>query len=119
MCEMDEQSDIQKAERECELVGTDHAEVGALILEWWKFPDFFCEAVHHHHTPSVAGKLAHLVHIADKSAHAVGLSDVNQSHPSELSVESLSALTLTDKVVQEATQETLTIFQQRYKRESS
>lgn len=37
------------AERELELFGITHAEAGARVLEAWKFPAPFCEAIANHH----------------------------------------------------------------------
>ena len=40
-------------QREIELLGITHAEAGARVLEAWKFPAAFCEAIaNHHHTLS-------------------------------------------------------------------
>ncbi len=56
----DEGSDLQTLERE--LVGVDHAEVGAWILEAWSLPPGIIEAVRGHHgdttQPGVPGVLA-------------------------------------------------------------
>jgi len=36
---------------ECQVLGTDHAEIGALILKKWSFPDNIVNAVRWHHHP--------------------------------------------------------------------
>ena len=62
-------------EAERELFDTDHCEVGALVLEHWKFPASVVTAVRHHHDPARAQsyeQLAALVHLADVMAHAIG-----------------------------------------------
>jgi putative nucleotidyltransferase with HDIG domain len=65
---------IQNAERE--VLGLDHADVGGLLSEAWRFPDSLHEAVVGHHSPAAAkaDSLADLVHVADVTAHAMGLS---------------------------------------------
>ena len=56
---------------ERELLGVDHCEIGALILEKWEFPEVFRQAVRRHHSPFVEGDLStegaliFLSHIAD------------------------------------------------------
>lgn len=58
------------------VLGVDHAEVGKLLAETWRFPISLRDAVAHHHEPAraAADSLANLVHVADATAHALGLS---------------------------------------------
>lgn len=63
---------ITDAERE--ILGTDHAEVGAWILEHWSLPSSLCQAVKEHAAPDFAKKpspLTDAVHIANALAHAI------------------------------------------------
>jgi putative nucleotidyltransferase with HDIG domain len=62
---------------EREILGLDHAEVGGLLAEAWRFPDSLHQAVADHHEPAaaLADSLANVVHIADAFAHAMGLSN--------------------------------------------
>lgn len=55
------------------VLGMDHAEVGSLLAEIWRFPEPLHEAVARHHAP--LGGLADLIHVADTLAHALALSD--------------------------------------------
>lgn len=53
-------------------LGTDHAAIGQLLAEHWRFPRVLSEAIGTHHTPDVsAGGLAPLIHVADLLGHAV------------------------------------------------
>ena len=59
---------------EREILGTDHCEVGAHLLETWRLPGEIVEAVAHHHNPVITPepKLSAVVHVADCLAHLVG-----------------------------------------------
>ena len=61
---------------ERDILGIDHAEVGAILAETWRFPEGLHQAIAWHHSPAgqLADSLANLVHIADAFAHALGLS---------------------------------------------
>jgi len=57
---------FDRAERE--ILGVDHAEVGAMILKQWALPENIVSAVRWHHRPDAAkegGVLVDLVHLAD------------------------------------------------------
>jgi putative nucleotidyltransferase with HDIG domain len=62
-----------QAERE--VMGSDHAEVGAYLLQEWGLPEVIVEAVRNHHAPG-GGKprLSAIVHVADIIAHQTGAS---------------------------------------------
>ena len=52
--------------------GTDHAEIGGLLLERWKLPPEVHRAVRFHHDPVAAGADSHMaviIHLADWMAH--------------------------------------------------
>jgi HD-like signal output (HDOD) protein len=54
------------------VMGTDHAEVGALLAGQWRLPEPLAEAVAYHHKPLLApgeGRLTALVHVADMLAY--------------------------------------------------
>jgi putative nucleotidyltransferase with HDIG domain len=70
--EMNQQSLL---ESEKKLLGVQHAELGARLLERWKFPPNIVSAVWFHHTPKGAGKhqrLAAYIYVADMIAHFMG-----------------------------------------------
>ena len=58
------------------VLGIDHAEIGALILEEWSFPPEIVEAVHWHHTPDLKkddSVMADIIHVADLLSLMIGL----------------------------------------------
>lgn len=61
---------------ERDVLGLDHAAVGGVLAERWKFSLALREAIAGHHAPQdyTASSLAGLVHVADMTAHALGLS---------------------------------------------
>lgn len=55
------------ARKENELLGFDHAEVGARLLELWRLPEPTTQAIHYHHVPAQAPELTleiAIVHLA-------------------------------------------------------
>jgi putative nucleotidyltransferase with HDIG domain len=71
-------------ECERELLGADHAEIGAELARTWNLPDEVVRVIAYHHEPSLAdsGKgdvVVDLVHSADCLSHALGFgADVGQ-----------------------------------------
>lgn len=65
-------SSLIEAERT--VLETDHAEVGAFLLNHWKLPAVVIEAVAHHHAPVIQPQpqLSALIHVANLLAHEVG-----------------------------------------------
>lgn len=70
-----EQHDCTLVEAERDIIGVDHAVVGGLLADTWRFPSSLRSAVAEHHAPSAAtaDSLADLTHLADGIAHALGL----------------------------------------------
>ena len=61
---------------ESEMIGIDHAEVGAALLALWRLPESLQEPVRYHHRPGSAGLYpdeAAVVHFADILANALQL----------------------------------------------
>jgi len=61
---------------ERELFGTDHAEIGAWILDHWSLPGHLTTAVRRHHEPDAAGErtdMLDIVHMADMLCLMMGL----------------------------------------------
>ncbi|MFN2349570.1 MAG: HDOD domain-containing protein [Thioalkalivibrio sp.] len=55
-------------------LGFDHAVLGGTLLEFWRLPPVFSEAVRYHHNPEEAGNYpieAAVVHVADSIANAL------------------------------------------------
>ena len=61
---------------EKEILGTDHAEVGACLLQRWALPEVIVEATAHHHAPIVqpAAQLSAVVYLSNCAAHLTGTS---------------------------------------------
>lgn len=101
-------------ELEHEFIETNHGEVGAMVLEWWKFPEFFCEAIGQHHIPLGRNQLAHLLNIANQCAHSIEVSDKDSTVIKDLPIESLSALAITYHEVEKASQCAQHSIKERY-----
>jgi putative nucleotidyltransferase with HDIG domain len=78
----EELADVARARRqafhevEIELLGFDHAELGAQVARAWSFPADLEEAIRHHHLPARAERkprLAHTVHLADAACMMLGV----------------------------------------------
>lgn len=74
MRERVEAGGLSRMEAEREVLGTDHAEVGAAILASWNLPDELVEAVANHHHPVLepTPRLSVVSHLADCLAHLAG-----------------------------------------------
>lgn len=61
---------------ETEVLGCNHAEVGACLLRQWNIPEVIVEAVANHHDPSLENgpQLSAILHVVDASAHSIGAS---------------------------------------------
>jgi putative nucleotidyltransferase with HDIG domain len=78
------------------VIGVDHAEVGAALLEKWRLPKILIEAVARHHKPTSKPemKLSALVHVADMVAHEAGRSPGIGSFAAHLDADAITALGL-------------------------
>lgn len=63
-----------RSEAEKEVLGTDHAEVGACLLQGWHLPEGIVEAVANHHHPVLESRprLSVVAHLANYIAHLAG-----------------------------------------------
>ena len=71
-----EDKDTPFDEAEREVLGMDHTEAGAMVLEHWGFPADMVEVVRRHHQPELAvinPRLADLVHVADLVSLMMGV----------------------------------------------
>lgn len=93
-----------RAERDCqllhaerELLGTDHAVIGALVAQRWHFGSDVVAAIRHHHEPPAAAApgLVDLVHVANGFVHAVDLAGLSDEMVPDISAESWNRLALT------------------------
>jgi putative nucleotidyltransferase with HDIG domain len=72
----EEHSRLSERDAELEILGVDHAEVGAVVAQHWSLPDPLVRAIRFHHSPELAFAMdpwcrdpadaaAHVVHAAD------------------------------------------------------
>ncbi|KMP11186.1 hypothetical protein UR09_01600 [Candidatus Nitromaritima sp. SCGC AAA799-A02] len=74
--EMAKESGILLTKAEQNVLGFDHAEVGAALLKKWDLSERLAEVVHYHHKPSEAPNFpleAAIVHLADLIVHGMEL----------------------------------------------
>jgi putative nucleotidyltransferase with HDIG domain len=71
-----ESQNHSRLEAERAVLETDHAEVGACLLQDWRMPPTIVEAVANHHLPLVVPRplLSAVVHVADCAAHQLSSS---------------------------------------------
>lgn len=74
ICTLLDQGNCSLIEAETQIIGSDHAEVGACLLRQWKLPEVLTEAVAHHHHPPTTPQpgLSAVIHAADVIAHQAG-----------------------------------------------
>lgn len=85
---------------ERQVLGVDHAEVGAMIATHWHFPAAVVAAIRDHHAPGRAGEhpavpLTDLVHVANAIVHALDLNGADDEAVPELSAAAWDRLGLT------------------------
>ncbi len=78
------------------ILGMDHADIGQLLGERWRFPSVICEAIGSHHRPddSGSGPLVDIVHIADALAHTLDQAGATTEIVPSLSQSSLRRVNL-------------------------
>ena len=91
-----EQGTEARDEAEKSVLNTDHAEVGACLLEEWRLPELVVEAVAHHHRPVVTPRprLSAVVHVANGVAHLVGSAPGWDSYAVRVEEQAVSVLGL-------------------------
>lgn len=69
------ENDCLLLDAEHAVLGIDHAQIGQVLTERWKFPPLMCEVIARHHQPvgSDCPGLACVIHVADALAHALDL----------------------------------------------
>ena len=69
-----EKQGCSRSEAEKKVLGTDHGEIGACLLQSWNLPEEILEAVANHHQPVCAPrpKLSVITHVANCLAHLAG-----------------------------------------------
>jgi putative nucleotidyltransferase with HDIG domain len=89
---------LSRRQAEADVLGVDHAELGAISADHWNLPERLATAIQYHHTPSsVADPIASVVHVADVVAHkaqALTIGVIASSAPSSPEPAALEALRL-------------------------
>ena len=84
--ELETHENISSLEAERQVMGVDHAEIGAWLAETWSLPPAIAEAIRYHHDPQSGGEhrvLAGLIHISDQLAKAIA----NQGNRADLNAQ--------------------------------
>lgn len=82
---------------EKDILGFDHAKLGALLLKKWKLPDEIVSAVYYHHMPSIASidiVAPSIIHIADIITHALEFGSSGEKFVPTLNEKAWAALNL-------------------------
>jgi len=89
-------NDLLPLDAERSVLGTDHAAVGGMIAEHWRFSPAIVQAIAHHHAPTDGDEasLADLLHVADNMAHALDMSQQEDDTVPPLSMAAWSRLAL-------------------------
>lgn len=92
-----------RAEAEREVLGTDHGEVGACLLETWHVPGEIVEAAGHHHVPVCSPKprLSVVIHTANCLAHLVGETIRWEDYARQVSPEANAVLEITPEKLED------------------
>ncbi|MBC7405441.1 MAG: HDOD domain-containing protein [Cytophaga sp.] len=87
---------VSQLEAERNVLGIDHAVVGAALAAEWNFSDVMKNAIAGHHEPEKPGLgfLATIIHMADGIAHVLGVTSTPDSQPVEVTALSWSSLHL-------------------------
>ncbi|MEW6411920.1 MAG: HDOD domain-containing protein [Candidatus Zixiibacteriota bacterium] len=100
-----EGDDIAFEEAESKLLGTDHAEVGALIAEKWRFPQSIVDDIRWHHNPEGAPEPQEgidIVHISDAMCLMEGFGLGRDGLQYRMCYKSILRLKLTSQVMEAA-----------------
>jgi putative nucleotidyltransferase with HDIG domain len=94
---------ISRFEAERSILGTDHCEVGACLLQRWSFPELIVEAVANHHAPVTrpAVQLSAVVYLANCAVQCAGTRTGWETRLSESNQRSAEALGMDVKRVGE------------------
>jgi putative nucleotidyltransferase with HDIG domain len=87
-------------QREQELYGYTHTQIGALAARRWELPDEIAYAIYYHHQPSDAGQsslTARIVDVADSLANKAGIGQRHEPERDLMQTESVIALHLTEE----------------------
>jgi putative nucleotidyltransferase with HDIG domain len=97
-----EHGQMSRSEAEKAVLGTDHSEVGALLLQNWHLSDDVVEAVANHHQPVLKPRprLSVVTHLANGIAHLAGSAPGWDGYAMRISPEVVESLELTPEQVE-------------------
>jgi len=99
---------FEKAEEE--VLGLDHAEIGALIAESWRFPSVIIDCIRWHHKPDSAPNIIpaiDIVHIADSVSLMEGYGFGRDELQYQFSSESANRMNVTSNLIELAVSQTV------------
>ena len=97
-----EHNKLDRSEAEKAVLGTDHGEVGALLLQRWHLPDDLVEAVANHHHPVLKPRLRFSVvtHLANCVAHLSGSAPGWDGYAVRINNEVVTSLEITPEQIE-------------------
>lgn len=87
---------------EQEVLGFDHAKLGAMLLKKWKLPEEIVSSVHYHHMPSISsGNIVNpaIIHISDIISHALAYGSSGEKFVPTLNEKAWNALGLDVEII--------------------
>lgn len=87
---------------EKDVLGFDHAKLGAMLLKKWKLPEDVVSAVYYHHMPSIASANIvgpAIIHIADMLSHALQFGSSGEEFVPTLNEKAWKALDLDIEII--------------------
>jgi putative nucleotidyltransferase with HDIG domain len=100
---LDGPEELESQEAERELMGFDHAEVGAELMRRWGLPENLRECVAFHHTPQMAehhAKEVAIVHIANSIASMAELNSLDLGHAPRIDPSAWEVIGLVPDVIE-------------------
>lgn len=91
------------AEKETEIIGANHAELGSFLAEWWALPPFIVNAIHWHHTPAltpIEQDVVYAVHVANLLSYQFDFGSNGDTRPREVSKPCWDRFYLTEEGVE-------------------
>jgi len=108
------QQECSLAEKESEIIGANHAELGSFLAEWWALPPFIVNTIHWHHTPASAPfeqDVVYAVHVANLLSYQFNFGSNGDTLPREVSKPCWDRFYLTEEGVEILQVETEKILQ--------
>ena len=87
---------------EKDVLGFDHAKLGAMLLKKWKLPEEVVAAVYYHHMPTVSSGnviAPATIHIADMMSHALQFGSSGEEFVPTLNEKAWKALDLEVEII--------------------